>query len=176
MSMQADILVISAKDRLQRTQIRAPRAGIVHDLKNTTIGGVVAPGEPLMYIVPKGPRFFVEARISPADIDQVHIGQKAVLRFVAFNQRITPQLEGEVVFRSADQSREQGGTGGQAACQNHSFTVRIKIPDTQLRRLGHRKISVGMPVEVMIRTSERTVMSYLLKPLRDNFYKAFRER
>jgi HlyD family secretion protein len=111
----------------------------------------------------------VEAKIQPQEIDQVRVGQSAVLRFSAFNQRTTPELNGEVSLLSADVS-EQQKTG--ARC----YTVRIAVPQSELERLGGLKLVPGMPVESFIQTNARTVISYLVKPLHDQITRAFREK
>ncbi|MGK6317812.1 HlyD family type I secretion periplasmic adaptor subunit, partial [Neorhizobium sp. DT-125] len=93
---------IAAEDQLSRIAILSPQAGIVHELAVHTIGGVIPPGETIMQIVPTHDALVVEARIQPADIDQLHVGQRAVLRFSAFNQRTTPEIGGTVAAVAAD--------------------------------------------------------------------------
>ena len=122
-----------------------------------------------MLIVPRADALTVEARIPPQEIDQVHVGQRAVLRFSAFNQRTTPELNGTVSMVSADVSADQKTAAT-------FYTVRIGIPAKELARLGGLKLVPGMPVESFIQTQERTVLSYLTKPLTDQALKAFREK
>src|SRR5206468_2864044 len=86
---------------------RAPQSGVVHQLAVHTVGGVINPSEPLMLIVPEGDELTVEARIAPQDIDQLALGQRAVLRFAAFNQRTTPEIVGVVAKISADVTQDQ---------------------------------------------------------------------
>ena len=161
---------VAAADQLKRIDIRAPQDGKVHQLSVHTVGGVITPnGEPLMLIVPKADALTVEARIAPQEIDRVHVGQRAVLRFSAFNQRTTPELNGAVSVVSADISADQK-TGASF------YTVRIAISGAELARLGGLKLVPGMPVESFIQTEQRTVLSYLTKPLTDQALKAFRER
>ena len=93
---------VAAEDVLARVDIRAPQDGTVHEMSVHTVGGVVAPGEAMMMIVPVGDTLDVEARIAPQMIDQVHVGQTAVLRFSAFNQRTTPEIDGQVTLVSPD--------------------------------------------------------------------------
>jgi HlyD family secretion protein len=130
---------------------------------------VGAGGEPLMLVVPEGDRLIVEARVAPQDIDQVHVGQPAVLRFMAFNQRTTPAINGSVSRISADAVSDQR-TGGTF------YNIRISLPPEEMARLGELKPVPGMPVEAFVRTGDRKVISYLLKPLTDQFARAFRER
>lgn len=122
-----------------------------------------------MLIVPEADALTVEAKIPPQDIDQVRIGQKAVLRFSAFNQRTTPELSGEVSRVSADVSQD-AKTGATF------YTIRVAVPEAELDRLKGLKLVPGMPVESFIQTGDRTVISYLTKPLQDQVAKAWREK
>jgi HlyD family secretion protein len=160
---------ITAEDQLQRVDIRAPQDGSVFQLSVHTVGGVITPGEAIMLIVPDADSLTVEAKINPQDIEQVQLGQKAVLRFSAFNAATTPEIDGVVSRISADITSDQR-TG-----QSY-YTIRISIPPEQLTRLGEVKLVPGMPVECFVQTGERTVISYLFKPLRDQLMRTFRER
>jgi len=119
--------------------------------------------------VPDSDDLQVEARLQPNDIDQVRSGQKAFIRFSAFNQRVTPQLTGVVSYVSADISRDQ---------QTNApfFTVRVALPNDERRRLADSPLVSGMPAEVFMQTGSRTMMSYLLKPISDQLQRAFIER
>jgi HlyD family secretion protein len=130
---------------------------------------VITAGEPIMLIVPQADTLQVEAKVAPQEIDQLRIGQGAVLRFVAFSQRTTPELAGAVIRISADVS-EDAKTGARF------YTIRLDVPDSEVARLGNVKLVPGMPVETLIQTSPRTVMSYLIKPLQDQLTRAFREK
>ncbi|MFK0207725.1 HlyD family type I secretion periplasmic adaptor subunit [Agrobacterium sp. NPDC090283] len=159
---------ITAEDQLKRIDVRSPQDGIVHELAVHTIGGVVGAGETIMQIVPVHDRLVVEARIQPADIDQMHIGQQAVLRFSAFNQRTTPEIAGQVKTVAADLARNpQTGESW--------YTVRVQIEPEEVSKLGNLNLLAGMPVEAYIKTSERTALSYLVKPLADQINRAMRE-
>lgn len=159
---------ITAKDELKRVEIRSPQAGVVHELALHTIGGVVAPGETVMIIVPINDTLVVEARIQPADIDQVHLGQNAVLRFSSFNQRTTPELVAEVETVAADLvSNPQTGEAW--------YSIRARIPTKEMTKLGNLTLLSGMPVEVFVKTGDRTAMSFLLKPLSDQLARAMTE-
>lgn len=160
---------VAAEDQLKRIDIRAPQDGTVMQLAVHTIGGVVNASEPLMLIVPAADKLTVEARIPPQSIDQVRVGQTAALRFSAFDMRTTPEIFGTVGVVSADITQdEKSGTS--------YYTVRIALPPDEIARLDGLKLVPGMPVETFIQTDERTVISYLVKPLRDQIVKAFRER
>lgn len=160
---------IAAEDQLKRVDLRAPQDGTVHQLSVHTVGGVVTQGEAIMLIVPAADALTVEAKIQPQDIDHVRLGQHAVLRFAAFNQRTTPEINGEVSRVSADVTQDQK-TGASY------YTARISLSPEEIVRLGGLRLVAGMPVEAYIRTGERTVLSYLVKPLSDQVTKAFRER
>jgi HlyD family secretion protein len=107
--------------------------------------------------------------MQPSDIDQVRTGQTAFIRFSAFNQRVTPQLTGVVSYVSADTSRDQQTNAPY-------FTVRVTLPEDERRRLAGLQLVSGMPAEVFMQTGSRTMMSYLLKPVTDQFQRAFVER
>jgi HlyD family secretion protein len=160
---------VAAEDLLRRVDIRAPLDGTVFQLSVHTIGGVIMPGEVLMQIVPESDALEVEAKVQPQDIDQISVGQRAVLRFSAFNQRTTPELNGEVNLVSADVAEDQKTAA-------RYYTVRIAIPATEIARLKGLKIVPGMPVETFIQTSPRTVMSYVVRPFQDQVSRAFREK
>jgi HlyD family secretion protein len=122
-----------------------------------------------MLIVPAADKLAVEVKVTPQKIDQLHVGQTAALRFAAFDSRTTPQILGTVVLISADTERdEKTGTP--------FYVVRIEMPPEQIGRLQGLKLVPGMPVESFIQSDMRTVMSYLVKPLRDQIARAFRER
>ncbi|WP_375275525.1 HlyD family type I secretion periplasmic adaptor subunit [Methylorubrum thiocyanatum] len=159
---------VAAEDQLKRIDIRAPQDGMVHQLAVHTIGGVVSPGEPIMLIVPRTDTLVIEAKVAPKDIDQVRLGHKTVLRLTAFNQRTTPEIEGTVSLVAADQiTDEKTGTS--------FFKVHVKPEPDHVARLKGIKLVPGMPAEVFIQTGERTVLSYLTKPLNDQVRRAFKE-
>jgi HlyD family secretion protein len=160
---------VAARDLLDRIEIRAPTSGVIHQLSAHTIGGVIRAGDTIMEVVPDLDDLQIEARLQPNDIDQVRMGQKAFIRFSAFNQRTTPQLDGVVSYVSADTSRDQQTNAAY-------FTVRVTLPEEQRRRLDGRQLVSGMPAEVFMQTGSRTMMSYLLKPITDQLQRAFVER
>ena len=160
---------ITAEDQLKRTDLRAPQDGIVFQSTVNTVGGVITAGEPVMLIVPENDALQVEAKVEPKDIDQVQFGQPVVLRFSAFNVRTTPELNGTVSRIAADTSTDQR-TG-----QTY-YLVRISMTRKEIARLGDVKLTPGMPVEAFIQTGERTLLSYLVKPLQDQLKRAFREK
>jgi membrane fusion protein, type I secretion system len=160
---------VAAEDQLKRIDVRAPQDGTVFQLAVHTVGGVITAGDPIMLIVPEADNLSVEAKVNPQDIDQLQLNQKAMLRFTAFNARTTPEIEGIVTRISADTSTDQR-TG-----QSY-YTVRIGMAADQVERLGDVKLLPGMPVEAFVQTGDRTMLSYLMKPLHDQFVRAFREK
>jgi membrane fusion protein, type I secretion system len=160
---------VAAEDQLKRIDVRAPQDGTVFQLAVHTVGGVITAGDPIMLIVPEADNLSVEAKVNPQDIDQLQLNQKAMLRFTAFNARTTPEIEGIVTRISADTSTDQR-TG-----QSY-YTVRIGMAADQVERLGDVKLLPGMPVEAFVQTGDRTMLSYLTKPLHDQFVRAFREK
>ncbi|NCQ24156.1 MAG: HlyD family type I secretion periplasmic adaptor subunit [Rhodobacteraceae bacterium CG17_big_fil_post_rev_8_21_14_2_50_63_15] len=159
----------AVQDRLGRMDIRAPIAGIVNELTIHTIGGVVSPAEVLVTIVPAEAKLRIEARIPPVSIDQVSVGQPARLRFSAFNQRTTPELVGEVVHVSAATTQDM-------ATGERYYLARVRVSEEELAKLDDQALLPGMPVEVYVTTEERTALSYLAKPITDQFSRALRER
>ena len=159
---------VAAKDRLDRSVIRAPVAGYVHELSVNTIGGVVTAAETILALVPHGDALRIEARIAPSDGDQVAVGGEANLRFSAFDQQHSPELTGRIAVMSADISND-------AATGQQYYVALIELDDRMLVELGDFEVTPGMPVEVFVATGERTALSYIVKPIADHFERAWRE-
>lgn len=158
----------AATDQLERSQVRAPDSGVVDALAFHTPGSMIPPAEPILRIVPDTGPLEVMAAIMPGDVDQVRVGQPARIRFTAFNMQTTPEVEGEVVFVSAERASDPKS--------NASFyRARIKLAPQTLAKLGSSKLRPGMPAEVFIQTGNRSLLSYILKPLQDQFARAFRD-
>lgn len=164
---------VAAEDQLRHIEIRAPRAGVVHQLSVHTVGGVIAQGETLMMIVPEQDALVVEAKIAPRDIDNVRQGQPAFIRFTAFDQRTTPEFEAKVTRVAADLTTEQ-----QTGASYYVARLSLGYALNSGKGAVHEGLALvpGMPAEVHIRTGDRTAMSYFLKPLADQFARAFVER
>lgn len=160
---------IALNDRLARTDIRAPISGTIHELNIHTIGGIITPAEVLVTIVPLDAKLKVEIRLAPMSVEQVSIGSPARLRFSAFNQRTTPELMGTVTFISP-------ATTSDPATSENFYQGFVEFSADELAKLGESALLPGMPVEVFVQTDERTVASYLAKPIFDQFNRAFRER
>ncbi|MEH6633716.1 MAG: HlyD family type I secretion periplasmic adaptor subunit [Halopseudomonas aestusnigri] len=159
---------IAHQEQLVRVEIKAPVAGIIHSSSVFTVGGVVSPAEPLMQIIPFNERLIVEAQVDPQSVDQVYSGQPAVIKFPAFNQKVTPELNGYVLKVSPD--RLQDPQTGLSYYQSI-----IEIPEEELARLNSAKLVPGMPAEIYIQTGDRSALTYLVKPLMDQLGRAFRE-
>jgi HlyD family secretion protein len=160
---------VAAEDLLKRIDLIAPQDGKVFQRSVHTVGGVIQAGEVVMLVVPDSDALIIEAKVQPTDVDQIHLGQKAVVRFSAFNRRTTPELNGEVIEIGADVTQDDK--------RNESYySVRIQIPDSELTRMEGLRPVAGMPVEAFIETSPRTVMSYLVKPMLEQVDRTFRGR
>lgn len=164
---QQQMRSVAAGDQQDRSRIRAPYSGTVEKIAFAAIGDVVRPAEPIMEIVPDTDEMIIEALISPDDVDQVRAGQRAIVRFTSFNKAATPEVEGHVTYVAADRSENPD-------TQQSFFLARIALnpPDLSRERLNLRS---GMPAEVHIQTGSRSLLSYIFKPLRDQFARAFRD-
>lgn len=160
--------LISAVDQTGRIDIKAPVTGIVHNLAITTVGGVVSPVNPIMEIIPSDTALIVEARVEPANIDQVYVGQKTDVRMSAFNARTTPELIGTVISVGAATNIDQV-TG------LPYYTIKVEVGPDQLKRLNGQTLIPGMPAEAFMQTEQRSVWNYLIKPASDQFSRALRE-
>ena len=161
--------LIAAQDTRQRSDILAPETGVVQGSKVLTVGGVVMPGQELMQIVPFNDRLQIEAHIQPQDIESVVPGQTSELRFTALNQRTTPVIDGTVTLVSADRFVDERANAAY-------YLATVDVPADQMAKLTGHRIQAGMPVDVLIKTGERTFIQYLLKPLTDTIARSFRER
>jgi HlyD family secretion protein len=160
---------IVARDVLRRIEIVAPRSGTVQNMKVFTLGQVVRSGEQLLDIVPDDERLIVQAQFSPADIDIVHKGQAAEIRFPAFRSRTIPMMMGELDTISSDRLLDDGNNKQPFYLGIVSIS-RAEIPDEYRARLRP-----GMPAEVIVAAGERTVLDYLISPLSSSLRKTFIE-
>ena len=158
----------AARDRFSKLEIRASDSGTIHELMFHTIGGVVKPGDTIAQIVPAEANLVVDAQVNTVNRDQIWTGMLARVRFTAFNQRTTPEVTGRIIHISSDQS---GGEEGETPF----YSVRIKLPPSEIQRLGNVEIKPGMPAEVLMTGQARTVISYLTKPIADQVHRAFRD-
>lgn len=159
----------STEDVLHRTVIVAPQNGVIVNMQEHTVSGVIAPGKDIMDIVPTDDMLVVEARISPMDIDIVHPGLVAKVKLLAFKQRSMPAVDGVVSEVSADSFFD-------SQTNSSYYRARINISAAQLKKLENVKLYPGMPVDVMIIVDKRTAWQYFITPIKDSYHKAFREQ
>lgn len=165
--------LISAREQLQRAMVRAPATGTVVGLSVFTVGGVVAPGQTLMDVVPADKNLVIQAQVDPRGADDVYQGQEAQIRFTSVDDRTLPLLTGRVRTISADSfADEKTGIA--------YFRAEVEVSPAELRKvsgvLGRGKLRPGLPVEVVLSTRKRTALQYLLEPLTAHFWRSFREQ
>lgn len=165
---QEQIRNVNATDMHERSVIRAPYSGTVDKVAFATIGDVVKPAETIMEVVPDRDRLLVEAMVSPSDIDQVVSGQHARIRFTAFNSTATPEIAGRVTFVAPERTTDE-------QARQSFYAVRVEVDPADLARWPELKLRPGMPAEIFIETGSRSMLSYITKPLRDQFARAFRD-
>ena len=166
--------MLAAKGVLDRVRITAPVRGVVVKLRYHTQGGVIEPSKNIMEILPLQEELIIEARVRPQDIDSVKHGQHAMVRLTALNQRITPMVSGEVIYLSADTLADERKS--QQVGPTDVYVVRVKLNREEAMAIPGFSPTPGMPVEVYIKTSERTFLQYVAKPVHDSMMRAFRER
>jgi len=160
----------TSADITSRIEVKSPINGLITKLEVHTIGGVVKPGETLMSIVPINDRLIVEAHVSPNDIASVHEGLPAQVRLTAFHMRYLRPVQGTVITVSADRVDDPDRrTEGY-------YIAKVEIPQSELADLGNLVLTPGMPAETLIVTGKRTMLSYLVRPIRDSFGHAFHEQ
>lgn len=159
----------ASADVVRRIDVTAPLAGTVTGLGVHTVGGVVQPGETLMTLVPTDDRLVMEARVAPQDIDVVHAGLVAQVQLSAFKTRYLRAVKGTVQTVSADRF-DDPKTG------ESYYLARIEIPQSELADIGNITLTAGMPAEALIVTGYRTMISYLVRPIRDSFGHAFHDQ
>ena len=158
---------VAAGDQQSRSEIRAPYSGTVEKIAFAAVGDVIKPAEAIMEIVPDADQLVIEAMIAPEDVDQVSAGQRASVRFSSFNLAATPNIDGQVGYVAADRSEDPQS-------RRPFYVARISVDQSQVRREG-LALRSGMPAEVHIQTGSRSMLSYIFKPLRDQFARAFRD-
>ncbi|MBF3216755.1 HlyD family type I secretion periplasmic adaptor subunit, partial [Pseudomonas aeruginosa] len=158
----------SARFDLANSEVRAPVAGLVVGQEVFTEGGVIAPGQQLMEILPERQPLLVDARLPVEMVDKVRVGLPVELMFSAFSQSTTPRVEGEVTLVSADRLLDERS-------EAPYYRVRIRVGEEGVRRLAGLEIRPGMPVEAFVRSGERSLLNYLFKPLADRTHLALGE-
>ena len=147
--------VTALNDVVERTKIRAPVSGVVTGMQFHTEGGVIGPGVPIAEVVPQSDELVIESRVSPIDIDRVHVGQEATIRFSSFGNR-TPTIYGSVISVSADAMPDQTGVP--------FYLARVSVNEEGMEALGNLTLVPGMPAEVFIASGPRTFLQYVMKP------------
>jgi HlyD family type I secretion membrane fusion protein len=165
---------------VDRVEVRSPVHGIVVKKNFHTPGGVVAPGAVILELLPIGDERIIEAHVNPKDISHVRVGEQALVRLSALNQRVTPMVGGSVIYVSADALPEQVLPGNETRpdIDRHRefYVVRVRLDqDDTLRRIPEFIPTPGMPADLYIKTGERTFFEYIMKPVFDSFSRAFRE-
>lgn len=159
--------LLNSNNTMSKLAVRAPTSGIIYGSKIHALQSVVSPAEPIMYIVPQDQPLIVSAEIEPLHVDQVFVGQAAVVRLLSLDLKTAPEIEGKVTRISADVFSDE-------ASGFSYYQVGIELTQTELTKLGGQELIPGMPVEAFIRTSERSPISYLIKPLSIYFFRALR--
>ena len=164
---------MAAREQLARALVRAPATGQVVGLTVFTVGGVVQAGQTLMEIVPDRAHLIIEARVSPADADDLRIGQETEVRFTAFRDRDLPKLTGRLTGVSADSFTDE--TTGESF-----FRATVEVPEEQIEILQRVRgpdpgLRPGLPVEVVVPLRKRTALQYMLEPLTHSLWRSFRE-
>ena len=170
----------AAQDVVDRVDVRSPVHGIVVKNNFHTPGGVVPPGAVILELLPIGDERIIEAHVNPKDISHVSVGQEALVRLSALNQRITPMVGASVIYVSADALAEQvqakTETRPDSDTRREFYVVRVRLDqDDILRRMPEFIPTPGMPADIYIKTGERTFFEYIMKPVFDSFSRAFRE-
>lgn len=162
--------LIAVTEDLARTQLRSPVEGQVVGLTLGSTGGVVTPGQRLMDIVPKGESLMVDAKVPPHVIDKVYAGEAVEVRFSTFANSPQLVLDGRLMSVSSDVITEQTAMGNMSY-----YLARIEITPQGIKQLGKRVMQPGMPAEVLIKTGERSVLTYLMHPLTKRLASAMKE-
>jgi len=169
----------AAQDIVNRVDVRSPVRGIVVKKNFHTPGGVVSPGAVILELLPIGEERIIEAHVNPKDISHVSVGQEALVRLSALNQRITPMVGASVIYVSADalseQAQAKAETGTDSNTRREFYIVRVGLDQEVLKRMPEFIPTPGMPADVYIKTGERTFFEYMMKPVFDSFSRAFRE-
>jgi len=170
----AEQIRMQREDQLSRTELIAPADGIVKNVRFTTVGAVLRPGDEMLQILPTNDALIVEAKVRPADIGFIRAGQSASVKFDAYDYKIYGSGAGAVSYISADTLTEQSPRGEVSYYRVH---VSVDAAGMQQRRPEERvEIQPGMTTTVEIKTGENTVLRYLTKPITKTMSEALTER
>jgi HlyD family type I secretion membrane fusion protein len=168
--------ILAAQDVVNRTEVQAPVRGIVVKLNQHTPGGVIAPGAVILELLPINDELIIEARVNPTEISHVKEGQDALVRLSSLNQRLTPMIQGKVIYLSADIVPDQSARRESDVTKHDSFIVRVQLDQRDLaEKIENFSPTPGMPADIFIQTGQRTFFNYLMRPILDSFSRAFRE-
>ena len=160
--------LISVRDMVRRAKILAPVDGVIVRLQTHTVGGTVPPNQPIAEILPSSAKLLVEAMVKVEDIDNVHVGQDAELRLSTLNRRTTPSVHAKVIYVSADKLPGKDD-------KSFYYLARIEADPAELLKAAGEKVVPGLPAEVYVMSGERTLLQYILKPIRDSMARGMRE-
>ena len=162
----------NAQDVLRRAIINAPVSGTIIRMHYHTAGGVIEGGKTILEILPTGVPLIIEAQVPRTEIDSIRVGQDAIVRLTALNQRTTPILQGKVFYVSADSLPDKNSK----IADREVYLARMSLAASEIQRVPGFTPTPGMPAEIMIKTAERTFFDYLTRPIVDSMSRAFRER
>jgi HlyD family type I secretion membrane fusion protein len=172
---QSTVQMLDLRERLRplqdaatRQRIVAPIGGEVVGLKFTTVGAVIGPRDPILDIVPENIELVVEGRVRPEDVNYVHLGAEADVRLTSFRQRITPVVDGSVIYVSADRIEDRDQ-------RTAYYVVHVRVTPEALARAGDLKLQAGMPAELFIKTAPRSALMYVLDPVTGFLQRSLRE-
>jgi epimerase transport system membrane fusion protein len=172
---QSTVQILDLRERLRplqdaatRQRITAPIAGEVVGLKFTTLGAVIGPRDPILDIVPENIELIVEGRVRPEDVNYVHMGAEADVRLTSFRQRITPVVDGSVIYLSADRIEDRDQ-------RTAYYVVHVRVTPEALAKAGDLKLQAGMPAELFIKTAPRSALMYVIDPVAGFLQRSLRE-
>ncbi|MBX9595991.1 MAG: HlyD family secretion protein, partial [Roseomonas sp.] len=165
--LDAEQRVLAAENVRSRRDLVAPEAGIVTDIRFVTPGSSISDGVPVLDLLPMDDRLVIEAKVLPADVEQLHVGSRVNIRLSAFRQRSTPLLAGRLTYVSADQQTDAQG--------NQFFLARAEIHDPELAAIPGLQLQAGMPIEMFVLGETRSALAYILSPIRDSLRRALRD-
>lgn len=158
-----------AQDTARRIDVPAPMGGTIQNLRFTTVGAVVRPGEPLVDIAPDQGAMIIKAQFSPNDVDSVHAGQTVEIRFTTFHQRNIPVIQGVIHTVSQDRLVDE-------ATHQPYYLAIVRLQDAKMPTMLRDRIRAGLPAEIIVPTGSRTALQYLLQPLSNAMQKTMREQ
>jgi membrane fusion protein, epimerase transport system len=172
---QTTVQILDLRERLRplqdaatRQRIVAPIGGQVVGLRITTIGAVIGPRDPILDIVPENVELIVEGRVRPEDVNYVGVGAEADVRLTSFRQRITPVVDGTVIYVSADRIEDRNERAAY-------YVVHVRVKPDALAKAGDLKLQSGMPAELYIKTAPRSALMYVLDPVTGFLQRSLRE-